>query len=150
MDFLPENLQTILQNPTITYLQSTTQEHLTSRLFDLRATVLQPYLIEPLSTLLTSYSSSMPDLLSICLLAIIILVSLKILDYACRVIMFWVVLAFRLVFWGSLLGMGYYVYRVGVEDAARDLGWLFGVVAGFVGDYVEKSQGKAAAYVGTK
>jgi hypothetical protein len=92
----------------------------------------------------------MPDLLSICLLAIIILVSLKILDYACRVIMFWVVLAFRIVFWGSLLGVGYYVYRVGVEDAARDLGWLFGVVSGFVGDYVEKSQGKAAAYVGTK
>ncbi|KAJ5301861.1 hypothetical protein PENANT_c002G02713 [Penicillium antarcticum] len=150
MDFLPENLQTILQNTTITYLQSTTQAHLSSRLSELRTAILQPYLIEPLSTLLTSYSGAMPDLLSICLLAIIILVSLKILDYAFRMIMFWVVLAFRLVFWGSLIGVGYYVYRVGVEDAARDAGWLFGVVMGFVGDYVEKSQGRAAAYVGGK
>jgi hypothetical protein len=107
---------------------------------------LQPYLIEPLSTFMASYSSSMPDLLSICLLAIILLVTLKILDYACRVIMFWVILACRVIFWGSILGLGWYIYSVGFENASRDIGWLWGVLYGFVGDFQEKSKAAAAAY----
>ncbi|KAJ5382920.1 Nuclear pore assembly and biogenesis protein APQ12 [Penicillium concentricum] len=146
MDFLPENLQTVLQNPTFTYLQTTTQDHLTTRLSHLRAMVLQPYLIEPLSTFLSSYSSSMPDLLSIFLVAVILFVSLKIIDYAYRVVMFWVTLAFRVVFWGSIIGIGWYVYSVGIENAGRDLGWIWGVVYGFVGDFQEKSKIAAAAY----
>lgn len=83
----------------------------------------------------------MPDLISILLLAIILLISLKILDYARRVVMFWVTLALRLVFWGTLLGLGWYVYRVGIEKAGMDLGWAWGVVEGFVEDF----QGRAAA-----
>ncbi|KAJ5185484.1 Nuclear pore assembly and biogenesis protein APQ12 [Penicillium cf. griseofulvum] len=146
MDFLPENLQTVLQNPTFTYLQTTAQDHLTSKLSHLRTMVLQPYLIEPLSTFLASYSSSMPDLLSIFLLAVILFVSIKILDYAYRVVMFWVRLAFRLVFWGSILGVGWYVYSVGIENAGRDFGWIWGVVYGFVSDFQEKSKIAAAAY----
>ncbi|KAJ6143181.1 Nuclear pore assembly and biogenesis protein [Penicillium samsonianum] len=149
MDFLPENLQTVLQNPAFTYLQTTTQDHLTTKLSHLRTMVLQPYLIEPVSSFLASYSSSMPDLLSIFLLAIIIFVSLKILDYAYRVVVFWVTLAFRLVFWGSILGVGWYVYSVGVENAGRDFGWLWGVVYGFVADFQEKSKIAAAAYAKT-
>ncbi|KXG46788.1 Nuclear pore assembly and biogenesis protein, APQ12 [Penicillium griseofulvum] len=146
MDFLPENLQTVLQNPTFTYLQTTTQDHLTSKLSHLRTMVLQPYLIEPLSTFLASYSSSMPDLLSIFLLAVILFISIKILDYAYRVVVFWVTLAFRLVFWGSILGVGWYVYSVGIENAGRDFGWIWGVVYGFVSDFQEKSKVAAAAY----
>ncbi|KAJ5494309.1 Nuclear pore assembly and biogenesis protein APQ12 [Penicillium fimorum] len=146
MDFLPENLQTVLQNPTFTYLQTTTQDHLTTKLSHLRTMVLQPYLIEPLSNFLASYSSSMPDLLSIFLLAVILFVSIKIIDYAYRVVMFWVTLAFRLVFWGSILGVGWYVYSVGIENAGRDFGWIWGVVYGFVGDFQEKSKIAAAAY----
>jgi hypothetical protein len=83
----------------------------------------------------------MPDLVQILILAVILFISLKVLDYARRLIMFWVVLAFRLVFWGSLLGLGLYVYRVGVENAGRDLGWVCGVVMGFVEDF----QARAAA-----
>lgn len=83
----------------------------------------------------------MPDLLSILLLAVILLVSLKILDYARRVIVFWVVLVFRLVFWGSILGLALYIWRVGVENAGRDLGWVFGVVEGFVGDFQSAGAG---------
>lgn len=85
----------------------------------------------------------MPDLVSILLLAIILLISLKILDYARRVIVFWVMLALRLVFLGTALGLAWYVYRVGVENAGRDLGWVWGVVEGFVGDF--QSRGAAAA-----
>lgn len=83
----------------------------------------------------------MPDLLSILLLAIILLISLKILDYARRVVMFWVTLVFRVFFWGTVFGLVWYVWRVGVENAGRDLGWVWGVVEGFVGDF----QGRAAA-----
>lgn len=83
----------------------------------------------------------MPDLVQLLILGLILFISLKVLDYARRVIMFWVMLVFRLVFWGSVLGLGLYVYRVGVENAGRDLGWLWGVVLGFVEDF----QARAAA-----
>jgi hypothetical protein len=112
--------------------------------------VLEPYFIEPLSSFMASYSSSMPDLLSICLLAIIILVSLKILDYACRVVMFWVFLVCRIIFWGSILGLGWYIYSVGIENAGRDFGWLWGVLYGFVDDFQEKGKAAAAAYAAPK
>ncbi|KAJ5832272.1 Nuclear pore assembly and biogenesis protein APQ12 [Penicillium riverlandense] len=142
MDFLPENVQTLLQHPSVTYIATSTQEHLTTHLSHIRTAYVQPYLIQPLSSLLASTASSssaMPDLLSILLLAIILVISLKILDYARRVIMFWVSLAFRLMFWGSILGIALYVYRVGVESAGRDLGWLWGVVEGFVEDFQARS-----------
>ncbi|KAJ5687864.1 hypothetical protein N7536_010483 [Penicillium majusculum] len=148
MDFLPENLQTVLQNPAFTYLQTTTQDHLTTKLSHLRTMVLQPYLIEPLSSFLAPYSSSIPDLLSVLILIIILFVSVKILGYAYRVVMFWITLAFRLVFWGTIIGIGCYVYSVGVENAGRDFGWLWGVIYGFVGDFQEKSKIAAAAYAG--
>lgn len=35
--------------------------------------------------------------------------------------MFWVYLVFRVVFWGTVLAVGYWVYYVGVERAARDV-----------------------------
>ena len=110
--------------------------------------VLQPYLIEPLSTFLASYSSSIPDLFSVFILIAILFVSVKILGYAYRVVMFWITLAFKLVFWGTIIGIGWYVYSVGVENAGRDFGWLWGVIYGFVGDFQEKSKIAAAAYAG--
>ena len=140
---IQENLQTLLQYPSVTFLRTSTQEHLTSQLSHLRATYVQPYLIQPLSAFLTS--SAMPDLLSIFLLVIILFISLKVLDYARRVIMFWVSLAFRLVFWGSVIGIAWYVYRVGVENASRDFGWLWGVLEGFFQDF--QARGVAAANV---
>lgn len=90
----------------------------------------------------------MPDLISIILLAVILLISLKVLDYARRVIMFWVLLAFRLVFWGTVLGLAWYAYRVGVENAARDLGWVWGVVVGFVEDWQRSATAAATAGAG--
>ncbi|KAJ5315566.1 hypothetical protein N7476_005873 [Penicillium atrosanguineum] len=123
MDMLPENLQTLLTNPTITYLKSHTQETLTTHLSGIRETYIQPYIIAPLSSLLASTSTSaMPDLMQLLILALVLFISLKVLDYARRVIMFWVMLAFRLVFWGSVLGLGFYVYRVGVENAGEGFG----------------------------
>ncbi|KAJ5561949.1 Nuclear pore assembly and biogenesis protein APQ12 [Penicillium sp. DV-2018c] len=141
-----ENFQTLLQNPTVAYLQSTTQDHLSSKLTHLRTMVLQPYLIEPISTFLTDYTGTMPDLMSLFMLAIILLISIKVVNYAFRVVMFWVFLVLRLAFWGSLLGLGWYIYSVGIENAGRDLGWIGGVFMGLLGEFQEKSKTAAAAY----
>lgn len=110
--------------------------------------VLQPYVIEPVSAFLATYSDSMPDILSVIVLLTILLISLKIVKYAFRVVMFWVLLAFRIIFWGSILGLGWYVYNVGIENATRDCGWLWGVLSGFVGDFEQKTKTAAAAYAG--
>lgn len=81
----------------------------------------------------------MPDLISILLLGIVLLLSLRILDYARRVVMFWIMLLLRCIFWASVLGGAYYVYVVGVEKAGREAGWFVGVVWGFVEDLVARS-----------
>ncbi|KAJ5689872.1 Nuclear pore assembly and biogenesis protein APQ12 [Penicillium macrosclerotiorum] len=145
MDALPENIQSILQHPIVSHLANSTQSHLTEQLTHLRSGFVQPYLISPLSTLLASLvSTGMPDLVTILLLAIILLLSLKILDYARRIVMFWVTLAFRLVFWGTLIGLGFYIYQVGFERASRDLGWVWGAAEGFVEDFSKRSAAAAA------
>ena len=137
---LPENLQAFLQHPTISFLTSTTKDQLTTHLSHLRATYVQPYIITPLSTFLTSTSTAaMPDLVSVLILIAILFISLKILDYARRVVMFWVGLAFKLIFWGFIIGLGWYAYRFGVESTGRDLGWLWGIVMGFVEDFQARS-----------
>ncbi|KAJ5279788.1 Nuclear pore assembly and biogenesis protein APQ12 [Penicillium angulare] len=144
MDLLPENIQALLQHPAISYIRTSTQDQLSTHLSHLRSTYVQPYIIGPLSTFLTSTSTAaMPDLISVFMLLVILFISLKILDYARRVVMFWVTLAFRFVFWGSLLGLGFYVYKVGVENAGRDLGWVWGVVMGFVEDFQARSAANA-------
>ncbi|KAJ5107419.1 Nuclear pore assembly and biogenesis protein APQ12 [Penicillium angulare] len=146
MDLLPENIQSLLQHPAISYIRTSTQDQLSTHLSHLRSAYVQPYIIGPLSTFLTSTSTAaMPDLLSVFMLLVILFISLKILDYARRVVMFWVTLAFRLVFWGSILGLGFYVYKVGVENAGQDLGWVWGVVMGFVEDFQARSANAANA-----
>jgi hypothetical protein len=98
----------------------------------LRSTYLDPYIIQPISSLLASSSS---DLVSVLLFALILLISLKVLDYARRVVVFWVLFIFRLLFWGSVIGGGLYVYNVGLERAVIEFGWLWGVVQGFIEEF---------------
>ncbi|GFF39728.1 hypothetical protein IFM51744_04229 [Aspergillus udagawae] len=125
--YLPDYLTPLLTNPTLQHLRS----HATnwsSSFSSIRTTYLEPYLITPLSRLL---ASSTPDLVSVLLLLFVLVVSLKVLDYARRVVMFWVMLVVRVVFWGMLVALGCYVYSVGLEKAGRDLGWVLGVLWGF-------------------
>lgn len=109
-----------------------------SHLNALHVDYLNPYVIEPLSSLLYAVSSSetkMPDLVSVLLLAVILLLSLKILDYTRRMVMFWVRLAVKLVFWGLLLGVVWYGYTVGTERMGREVGMCIGWVMGLVEDF---------------
>lgn len=49
--------------------------------------------------------------------------------------MFWVRVAVKLVFWGVVLGIGWWVYEIGVERAGREVGWVLGVGRGFVEEF---------------
>lgn len=97
-----------------------------------RSDYLNPYIIYPLTTLM----NSPPDLSSILILFLVLVLSLKILDYARRIVMFWVTLALRLVLWGALLGGAYYVYTVGWQRASREAGWLIGLFEGFLEEFL--------------
>jgi hypothetical protein len=118
-----------------------------SQLHSLRDTYVPPYITSSVNSLL----SSPPDLFSILLLFLLFIISLKVLDYARRVITFWVVLVFRLVFWGSLFGAAWYVYSVGWERAAGEAAWVLGLLEGFVQHLLasaanQDSRGNSSSY----
>jgi hypothetical protein len=94
----------------------------------LRTAYLDPYIIAPLDNLV----NSPPDLSSILVLLVLLVISIQILDYMRRLVMFWVRLVLRLLFWSIVLSLAWYVYSVGWERAAREAGWLFGLVRGFM------------------
>ncbi|KAK7721505.1 hypothetical protein SLS57_005185 [Botryosphaeria dothidea] len=92
---------------------------------------LLPSLLAPLAHLLHAaqthllplidHVSKNPDIASITLLVIVLLVSLKILNILYRAVMFWITLALRLVFWGTVVVLGLFVWSRGVDGAAQDL-----------------------------
>ncbi|KKK13678.1 hypothetical protein P175DRAFT_0499086 [Aspergillus ochraceoroseus IBT 24754] len=149
MDYLPESISSIIQHPTIQQLASSpiasNLAHLHATYLDpsltrlqttyldpslahLRSTYVDPYVVQPTATLL----ASMPDLVSVLVLLVVLLLSLKILDYARRMVMFWVSLVMRLLWWASIISLGLYVYQAGLEKSAQDLGWVLGVLKAFV------------------
>ena len=131
----PEQLQTHL--PTLQNLIASGRW--TAHLSTLRTTYAEPYVVQPLASLLTS---SMPDLVSVLLLILILFLTLKVLDYARRIIVFWVVLVVKVVFWAVVLGGSYWVYQVGIERALANLGWFWGALQGFVEGGENRTRGK--------
>ena len=129
-----ENFQSLVQHPAVAYFYSSTRDRVLSQLTFLRAAYIEPYIIEPLSTFLIT-STAVPDIFTIFLLVLILYISLRVLDYARRVVMFWLMLGLRLVFWGSLLGYLLYGYQQGFANIGRDVGWLFGVVSGLFQEF---------------
>ncbi|KAK2768098.1 hypothetical protein FQN53_006379 [Emmonsiellopsis sp. PD_33] len=136
MEAVQEYLIPALQNaskyipPSLSLQAMTYYSTFTTNFHSIQSDYLDPFILTPLHTLL----NSPPDLYSIITLLAILFISLKVLDYARRVITFWVMLVFRLAFYGALFGGGYYVYSVGWERAAREAGWLAGVLQGFLED----------------
>uniref|UniRef100_A0A093VMC8 Pentatricopeptide repeat-containing protein, mitochondrial n=1 Tax=Talaromyces marneffei PM1 TaxID=1077442 RepID=A0A093VMC8_TALMA len=108
---------------------------------------LEPYLLAPLANILDTSSSafSTSNILSILTLLLTLYISLRILDYARRVIMFWVMLVVRLAFWATVVWLGIWIYNVGIEKAVQDAGWFWGVVQGFLEDFVVKANSESAA-----
>lgn len=69
------------------------------------------------------------------MLAGLLVVSLVILDYIRRLVIWWVMwwvrFLVRLVFWGSVVFVGFYVYNFGLEQTVQDAGRLGGFAMGF-------------------
>ncbi len=91
-------------------------------------------ILYPLYTLsnnaLQSLSSDAPDLITLGILAVVLFVSLKALDYMRKTIIYWISLAVRLGMWGAMIGAGFYVWQRGLEQSIEDFGWVWGLLAG--------------------
>ncbi|KAL6717980.1 hypothetical protein ACLMJK_004065 [Lecanora helva] len=92
---------------------------------------------------LHSLSSDSPDLLTLGILAVVLIVSLKTLDYMRRTIIYWISLGIRLGMWAALIGAGIYVSQRGMEQSVEDFGWVWGLLAG-LGEEGEKIGGRKA------
>ncbi|ORX93178.1 nuclear pore assembly and biogenesis-domain-containing protein [Clohesyomyces aquaticus] len=65
--------------------------------------------------------TTQPDLATILTLAVVLLISFKILDMAYRAVMFWINLVFRLVMWGSVATIGLWIWHRGVDGFIDDV-----------------------------
>ncbi|WEW61648.1 hypothetical protein PRK78_007139 [Emydomyces testavorans] len=138
MEVIEEYIVPILRHSLSpsTYLQLTSYAVAANDYFhNLRLTYAEPYIINPIRALI----NSPPDLYSILILTFMLLISLEILKYARRVIKFWIVLVFRLLFWGAIIGGGWYVYNVGWGKASRDAAWILGLMEGFIRQLLAES-----------
>ncbi|KAJ4367632.1 hypothetical protein N0V83_007217 [Neocucurbitaria cava] len=124
---LPRLLPPSLYNPVFTVLSTT---------FGMMRT-LQSHLSPLFTRLITQ-----PDVASILALLAIFFISLKILDMMYRAVMFWVNMVLRLLFWGTILFVGLWVYNRGVDGFVEDAQHL---VQYWVGE-VEKYSGEVKAF----
>jgi hypothetical protein len=65
--------------------------------------------------------SQKPDLATIALLLVILFVSLKLLNMLYQTLIFWIRMAWRLVFWGGLVALGLWMYNRGPEGVGEDI-----------------------------
>lgn len=149
---IPDNFLPTLQTYSILLFRKTLSTLTNPRdaekiLSNIQQNYLEPYLLVPLANILDTSSSvfSSANILSILTLLLALYISLRILDYARRVIMFWVMLFVRLTFWATVIGVGLWVYSVGIEKAIQDAGWLWGVMQGFLEDFVINANAESAA-----
>ncbi|KAI4191368.1 MAG: hypothetical protein L6R41_000155 [Letrouitia leprolyta] len=71
-----------------------------------------------------------PSLVSLALLAILLVISLKVFDMVRRTVIYWISLAIRLIIYVGVVIVGMWVYQRGVEQSLEDLGWLIGLISG--------------------
>lgn len=125
----------LLQNMVLSFLQYSSSHKndnaIQSQLRELHDNYLFPYIFNPLDRMLSN-GLNKADVVSLIIMVAIFWVSLRVLDYARKVVMWWVSLAFRLAFWVLAIGGGWYVYNVGIEKAIQDLGWIWGLLEGYL------------------
>ncbi|KAL8745738.1 MAG: hypothetical protein Q9190_002146 [Brigantiaea leucoxantha] len=94
--------------------------------------------------LVASLLTETPSLATLALLAVVLVLSLKLLDMLRRTIIYWISVALQLTMWAAVALLGLYVYQRGVEQSLEDLGWLIGIVAGLGERGQNIGQAKAA------
>lgn len=142
----PDMISTIADQIVNFLLPSSSSSSAHSTMNDIRRDYLEPYILSPLESLLNSGSSgtaagSMPSLISLLTLAVVAFVSFKLLDYVRRVVMWWIMLAFKLCLLLLVVQVGWYVSQYGWEKTLSDAGWVWGIVEGFVGETGAQAQG---------
>ena len=60
----------------------------------------------------------------------VLIISLKVLDYMRRTIIFWLSMAIRLGVWLFVAFIGVYIWQRGLEQSVEDFGWLWGLLGG--------------------
>jgi Nuclear pore assembly and biogenesis len=75
------------------------------------------------------------DLLTVLSLLLAVFFGFKVLDYLRRLVIYWIVLAIKLVLMLCALQVGVYCYTVGAEKSLQDLGRVWGWVEGYIGAY---------------
>ena len=92
---------------------------------------------------LHSLSTDAPDILTLAILAIALIVSVRVLDYMRRTIMYWVGLAMKMGLWMTVGGLGLYVWQRGFDQSVEDFGYVWGFLQG-LGDEGAKIGGQKA------
>ena len=141
-------MTTSLSSDTVHSVVITSLQTLAAITYRVRSTIIDPFIITPLGSSLSDRFSaiginsiSLPSLL---LLILIFLLSLRVLNYIRRVVMWWVTLIFRLALVLVLVQAGVYVARNGVGRTLEQLGWLWGLLEGFFeGDANNSAQASA-------
>ncbi|KAL3434054.1 nuclear pore assembly and biogenesis-domain-containing protein [Aspergillus tetrazonus] len=152
MENLPEYIQSLLLHPTVQQLASSPlasgfanihatylnpslahlrESYLDPTLVHLRLTYLEPYVVQPLAHVL----ATMPDLASVLAIFFVLFLSLKILDYTRRAVMWWVWTTIWAAKWATILGAAGYIYLSGWEKVVQDLGYAFDFISGLLEQY---------------
>ena len=92
---------------------------------------------------LHSLSTDAPDILTLAVLAVALIISFRVLDYMRRTILYWVGLAIRLGLWVAIGGLGLYVWQRGFDQSMEDFGYIWGFLQG-LGHEGEKVGGQKA------
>lgn len=96
------------------------------------------------SRLLAALLTETPSLATLVLLAVLIVLSLKVLDLLRRTVLYWIGVALRLAMWGGVALLGVYVYQRGVEKSLEDFGWVVGLLVGLGEQGQQVGHAKAA------
>ncbi|KAF4944347.1 hypothetical protein F66182_18671, partial [Fusarium sp. NRRL 66182] len=111
MEYLQDNVLPTLQTYSILLFRKTLStlsnpQDADKLLSNIQQKYLEPYLLVPLANILDTSTSafSSANILSFITLLLVLYISLRILDYARRVIMFWVMLVVRIIFWAAVIG----------------------------------------------
>lgn len=83
-------------------------------------------LLKTYTTTLTNALTQKPDLATLALLLLILILSLKLLNMLLNTVLFWIRLAFRVVFWSALGLLGVWMWTRGPEGVLEDLGMWAG------------------------
>ncbi|KAL8854586.1 MAG: hypothetical protein Q9221_000621 [Calogaya cf. arnoldii] len=136
MDLLQENfpqlfhLYSTYYTPYATYIHPLRRAFLLTQSYFFRYAfpTLYPFYALTLR-LCSSVLTKQPSLASLALLAILLLVSLKLMDVLRKAIISWITFAIRIIIYASVMLVGVWAYQRGLEQSLEDLGWIIGLFA---------------------